>query len=244
MGKTETTRYVIVPHRSGRRTLLLSALVAGWLGSLVLVWIATSMHVAPGAPGMKSDLAATRAELATARTRLDTLTQRKATLERSDQISRTANRELQQALTEREEEISDLRANLAFYERVAGASGQQRKGLNVHSVEFRPEQAGTWRYQVVLTQNLQQGAVSTGKLRFAIEGVRDGKLTTIAWNDLHQNTAAPAQDYSFRYFQQLKGSVMLPEGFTPQRVRVSLRGGKANIDQALAWVPSSQNGDT
>src|SRR5690606_6804728 len=94
MGKTETTRYVIVPHRPGRRTLLLSALVAGWLGTLVLVWIATSMHVAPGAPGMKSDLAAIRAELATAKARLDTLTQRKATLERSDQISRTANREL------------------------------------------------------------------------------------------------------------------------------------------------------
>ena len=170
--------------------------------------------------------------------------ERTRALESSNRELLGANRELQQALTEREEEISDLRANLAFYERVAGASGQQRKGLNVHSVEFRPEQAGTWRYQVVLTQNLQQGAVSTGKLRFAIEGVRNGKLTTIAWNDLHQNTAAPPQDYSFRYFQQLKGSVMLPEGFTPQRVRVSLRGGKTNIDQALAWVPSSQNGDT
>lgn len=244
MGKTETTRYVIVPHRSGRRILLLSALVAGWLGTLVLVWIATSLHAAPRVPGMKSDLSATRAELASVKSDLHGLIQRQATLERSDQISRAANRELQQALAEREEEISDLRANLAFYERVAGAAGQQRKGLNVHSVEFKAEEAGTWRYQVVLTQNLQQGAVSTGKLRFAVDGVRDGKLTSIAWNDLHQNTAAPAQDYSFRYFQQLKGSVMLPAGFTPQRVRVSLRGGKTSIDQALAWVHSSQNGDT
>lgn len=244
MGKTEDTRYVIVPHRPGRRTLLLSALVAAWLGSLVLVWLAVSLHAAPRIPGMTSALSAARADLATVKADLHALSQRNATLERSDQISRVANRELQQALAERDEEIGDLRSNLAFYERVAGAAGQQRKGLNVHSIQFKPERAGTWRYQAVLTQNLEQGAISTGQLRFAVEGVRDGKLTTIAWDELHQNSSAPAQDYSFRYFQQLKGSVMLPVGFTPQRVRLALRGGKANVDQALAWKQSSQNGDT
>ncbi len=239
MGITQTTRYVIVPHRNGRRILLLSALIAGWLGSLVLVWVATSLHAAPQVPGTSSALSAARAELSSARIDLDASNQREANLERSDQISRVANRELQQALAERDEEMGDLRANLAFYERVAGAAAPQRKGLNVHSVEFKPEQAGTWRYQVVLTQNLQQGAISTGKLRFAIEGVRDGKLATIAWDDLHQRGAAPPQDYSFRYFQQLHGSVMLPAGFTPQRVRLSLRGGKAPVDQAMAWAQSS-----
>lgn len=239
MGTTENTRYVIVPHRRGRRTLLLSALVAGWLGSLALVWLATSLHAAPRVPGVKSDVITLRAELASATTDLHELNQQQAILQRSDQISRTANLELQQALAERDEELSDLRANLAFYERVAGADAKQRKGLNVHSVEFKPEQAGTWRYQVVLTQNLQQGAISSGKLRFAIEGVRDGKLATIAWDDLHQNKAVPAQDYSFRYFQQLHGSVMLPAGFTPQRVKLSLRGGNANVDQALVWAQSS-----
>ena len=239
MGTTENTHYVIVPHRRGRRTLLLSALVAGWLGSLVLVWVATSLQAAPNVPGVKSDLANARVQLASVTTELDELNQRQAILERSDQISRTANIELQQALSERDEELSALRANLAFYERVAGADTAQRKGLNVHSVEFKPEQAGTWRYQVVLTQNLQQGAISSGKLRLAIEGVRDGKLTTIAWDDLHQNKAVPAQDYSFRYFQQLHGSVMLPAGFTPQRVRLSLRGGNADVDQTLVWAQSS-----
>ena len=239
MGITETTSYVIVPHRRGRRTLLLSALIAGWLGSLLLVWVATTLHAAPRLPGMQSELSAARAELETTRTHLHALGQREATLGRSDQISRVANRELQQALAERDEEIGDLRANLAFYERVAGAAGSQRKGLNIHSVEFTPEQAGTWRYQVVLTQNLEQGAISSGKLRFAVEGVRDGKLATIAWDDLHQRRAVPGQDYAFRYFQQLHGSVMLPPGFTPQRVRLSLRGGKANVDHASAWTQSS-----
>ena len=37
---------------------------------------------------------------------------------------------------------------------------------------------------------------------------------------------------------------MLPEGFVPQRVRVSLRGENASLDQAVAWVQPSETGDT
>ena len=54
----------------------------------------------------------------------------------------------------------------------------------------------------------------------------------------------PAQKYSFRYFQQLNGSVMLPADFTPQRVRVSLRGDSASLDQAIAWEKLSATTDT
>ena len=57
-----------------------------------------------------------------------------------------------------------------------------------------------------------------------VEGVRNGKLAAVAWDELHQQRSAPGQAYSFRYFQQLDGSVMLPPGFTPQRVKVSLHG--------------------
>lgn len=243
MGKTDNTRYVIVPYRPGRRPLLWAALGLAWALSLASAWAVASWHAAPQLPGMSSALASTRSQLQQARSELETLSQRQATLERSDQISRAANRQVQQQLAERDEEIGDLRANLAFYERLAGATGKPR-GLNVHSAEFNAEPGGTWGYQIVLTQNLQRGAVSAGKLRFAIEGVRDGKLATIAWDDLHQRPQAPAQGYSFRYFQQIKGSVMLPTGFTPQRVRVSLRGGNASVDQALAWAETSQTGNS
>ena len=54
----------------------------------------------------------------------------------------------------------------------------------------------------------------------------------------------PPQDYAFRYFQQLEGSVMLPPDFTPQRVRVSLRGEGAAVDQTMAWTGASATGDT
>ena len=43
---------------------------------------------------------------------------------------------------------------------------------------------------------------------------------------------APAKAFSFRYFQQIDDSIMLPPGFTPQRVKVSLSGGQ---EQDFEW---------
>jgi len=121
-----------------------------------------------------------------------------------------------------------------FYERLVGSTGQ-RQGLRVHEARFAPESAGTWRYTVTLTQNLNRGAISKGTMRFEVIGVRGGKLNTIKWDELLQSPKAPGKPFSFRYFQQLEDSVMLPPGFTPQRVRVTLQGSGNTVDQTFAW---------
>jgi hypothetical protein len=243
MSKNTSSSFVIVPRRPDRRPVWWFAIVLAWALSLATAWTWAGRHAAPQLPGLNSSLETARARLLRAQAELESLQQREVLLARSDQISRAANQQVQRELAARDDEIASLRANLAFYERLAGATGQP-KGLNVHSAQFTAEAGGTWRYLIVLTQNLNRSAVSLGQLRFVVEGVRDGKLTTLDWDTLHQREAAPAQTYSFRYFQQLNGSVMLPPGFTPQRVRVSLRGEHASLDQALAWKQPSNNADT
>ncbi|MFE0502514.1 DUF6776 family protein [Lysobacter soli] len=227
-------RFTIVQQRPDRRPLIAAVLAIAWLGSLAGVWFSAERHAAPKLPQVTAQLDAAQDELRRWRSQAEQLAQREATLSRSDQISRAANKEVQGELAEREEEISDLRANLAFYERLVGATGQP-KGLSVHSARFDAESGGSWRYQIVLTQSLNKGAISRGRLHFTVEGVRHGKLATISWDELHQRSSAPPQDYSFRYFQQLNGSVMLPADFTPQRVRVSLDGGDVAVEQTLGW---------
>ena len=87
-----------------------------------------------------------------------------------------------------------------------------------------------------MTQSINRGGLTKGQMEFVVAGVRDGKLATLNWDELHQNADAPGQDYSFRYFQRLGGSVILPAGFTPQRVQVTLRGSGANVEQAFDWT--------
>ncbi|WP_299347129.1 DUF6776 family protein [uncultured Pseudoxanthomonas sp.] len=236
------SRFRIVPRDAAvrRRGTSLLFLVA-WVASLGAVWWVASHTAAPRLA--QADAARTQAEreLEAVSAELTTLRQRESTLARSDQISRAANAEVQEGLAERDEEIAALRADIAFYERLVGSTSQ-RKGLSVHVAEFAPEAGGTWRYQIMLTQTMNRGAISQGQMRFIVEGVRAGKLATVQWDELHQQRSAPAQAYSFRYFQQLDGNVMLPPDFTPQRVKVSLHGEDAAVEQALDWKTATAAG--
>ncbi len=231
MSPSRPHRFRIVPegqaHAGNRR--LWQWLLPAWLVSLVLAaWLAYSLGGSDGSARQAER------ELADARQQIEQLTRGQATAQASDRISRAALTEVQASLAERDEEIAGLRADVAFYERLVGSTSQ-RKGLNAHSVEFSQEAAGSWHYTVVLTQNLNRGAISQGQMRFSVEGVKDGKLTTVSWDELHQRQGVAGQAYSFRYFQQLAGSVMLPADFTPQRVRISLSGSGGNATQVFDW---------
>ena len=231
MSPSRPHRFRIVPEgqaQAGNRRLW-QWLLPAWLVSLVLAaWLAYSLGGSDGSARQAER------ELADARQQIEQLTRGQATAQASDRISRAALTEVQASLAERDEEIAGLRADVAFYERLVGSTSQ-RKGLNAHSVEFSQEAAGSWHYTVVLTQNLNRGAISQGQMRFSVEGVKDGKLTTVSWDELHQRQGVAGQAYSFRYFQQLAGSVMLPADFTPQRVRISLTGSGGNATQVFDW---------
>jgi len=236
------SRFRIVPRDVAVRRRGTSLLLGlAWIASVGGVWWAASHTAAPRLALADAARGKAEREAKAAQSELNALRQRESTLARSDQISRAANAEVQEALAERDEEIAALRADIAFFERLVGSTSQ-RKGLTVHVAEFAQEAGGTWRYQIMLTQTMNRGAISQGQMRFTVEGVREGKLAAVQWDELHQQRSAPAQAYSFRYFQQLDGNVMLPPGFTPQRVKVSLHGEDAAVEQALDWKTATAAG--
>ena len=167
--------------------------------------------------------------------RSEKLSQEVSTLKRSDQISRDANRDLERTLAERDEEIAGLRADIAFYESFVGATGQ-RRGLSVHDLDMQLQGGDAWHFVATLTQNLNRGAVNTGRVTLSIEGTRNDRLEKLTWSGLRKQNNAPGVAYSFKYFQQVEGEVLLPKGFKPLRVSVRLvpAGGSA-VEQSFPW---------
>ncbi len=167
--------------------------------------------------------------------RSEKLSQEVSTLKRSDQISRDANRDLERTLAERDEEIAGLRADIAFYESFVGATGQ-RRGLSVHDLDMQLQGGDAWHFVATLTQNLNRGAVNTGRVTLSIEGTRNDRLEKLSWSGLRKQSNAPGVAYSFKYFQQVEGEVLLPKGFKPLRVSVRLvpAGGSA-VEQSFPW---------
>ena len=224
-------RHLRLPPLRRRTRALLIAVLLLWAGSLALDWWWSAHLASPRLAALESENARLHAQTK----QLADLQQRVVTLKSSDSISRAANQELQSSLAERDEEVSSLRSDVAFYERLVGTSGQ-RRGLSVHSVRMVQDANGSWRYTATLTQNINRGKISKGDLTLQIEGARAGKLQSLMWDDLLQKPGAPPQPFEFRYFQKLDGSVMLPPGFTPHRVRVYLRSEGTTIQQAFPWA--------
>jgi len=175
------------------------------------------------------------------RRQLAELEQRVATLSRSDQISREAMRDLQNTLAERDEEIAALRADVDFYERFVGSTAQ-RRGLTVHELRLQSRGDNVWHFTATLTQNLNRGVVNNGELRLAVEGTLGGRLQRLDWPSLRQQADAEGIDYSFRYFQQIEGDLVLPQGMRPVRIhaRVVPEGGRA-IEQSFPWEQATSS---
>ncbi len=229
-----------IPPASGPHLQPLSPrgrLLAWGLGALAMAWLLfgawgvwKTVGAAPasGAPDA--------AQLEAQRRRIGELEQQVATLTRSDQISRDANADLQGTLSERDEEIAGLRADVAFYERFVGATAQ-RRGLNVHELKVEAQGERAWHFTATLVQNLNRGAVNAGRVRVAVEGTQAGKLKRLAWADLRQQANAPGVAYSFKYFQRVEGDFVLPAGFVPLRVTTRLEPqGAAVVEQSFAWA--------
>jgi hypothetical protein len=224
-------------HRPWRRVAWMAA---GLL--LLLLAVACGAWLLGGTGGTLAahrQLQAANAARAELQAQLDQLQRRLVVLEQSDRISRAANLDLQETLAQRETQIADLRSDVAFYARLVGPVAQ-RTDLAVFSSRFTARDPVSFDYRIVLTQNLNRGAISSGQMQFSLEGTRAGRREVLDWAQLHGGRGVPPQAFSFRYFQELGGSVALPPGFTPQRVRVSLQApDRAPVQREFDWSTAS-----
>lgn len=221
------------PARSRRLWLFM---ILFWLGSVTLAVVGTSLWLvpkrAPVAPLQHVDSLDTEA-----------LKRRVVVLERSEQVAKAALADLQGTLRDREEEIAGVRADLAFYGRLVG--GAKREGLAVHALSLTPvADSRAWNFSATLTQNFKRGPETTGKLTLSVSGIRDGKLETLQWKDLTQKSDSSGISYAFKYFEQINGTIMLPEGFEPNRVRASADGGGGRSEQEFSWNDAAKAEET
>lgn len=143
---------------------------------------------------------------------------------------------LRQTLASRDGELAKLKQDQAFYAKLIGIDSN-RSGLGVHALGVT-RVAGTeaWNFVATLVNTAENADVARGNLTISIDGVRAGKLATLSWTAL----AAPAEKegvpFAFKFFQQVRGSILLPGDFVPNQVTVSLQAnGAPAIQRKLAW---------
>lgn len=166
------------------------------------------------------------------------LRERIALLERSSEIDSESRTQIQANLTSMQDEVLELREELAFYRGIVSPE-DAKAGLRVQSFRLQAgPNAELFHFRLVLIQAIQHDRRASGKVEVTVHGVKAGKPDSIALAELVTGDADKF-DYSFKYFQDFEGDIRLPEGFEPVRVEVAVlpkgRSGEA-IKRSFDWA--------
>ncbi|GLQ98322.1 DUF6776 family protein [Dyella mobilis] len=242
-------RYVVRPHDAASQRRYLLWLGLAWLGSVLLVAVIVAFAVGEW-KGVVPRIA-DRRHLRELTTQNEDLKQQVANLQRSQQVTDVATKALRETISQRDEEISGLRADLSFYSRLVGGDAQ-REGLKVQEVSLQPvPHSQAWNLAISLTQNIKRDDDTSGTTTISVEGLRNNKVEQLDWSTLGDASEKAGIPFRFRYFQQLHATIALPSDFQPTRLHVTVQPENGDpVSRAVAWndalsSPTTNNqGDT
>ena len=172
---------------------------------------------------------------------IEALKQEVALLETHREIDREAYREVEGSLINLQAKIQEQRDAIAFYRGIVSPA-DGNSGLRVQDLKLtRGAQEREFIIRLVLVQAMQHDRKVSGDVAVSIEGTEDGAGKTYALTDLLPAEADKAWPFSFRYFQDFDRQLVLPDGFTPERVHVEVRSKTrsiSSIEESFAWAMS------
>ena len=148
------------------------------------------------------------------------LHERIAVLERERKIDREVREELQETYDKSLSELARLRKRIVFYDSVMSPQ-EGRPGLRLHSFHLEPIEERVYDYELIISQVSKDYRLTKGTVDLGVEGVFDGGSKRLSWADV-SDQAGSGLPYEFKYFQDFRGVLKLPEGFSPRELVVTL----------------------
>lgn len=166
------------------------------------------------------------------------LEERIALLETHREIDRSAYEKVEASLAGLQRKIQEQREAIAFYRGIISPANGEH-GLRVQDLQVT-KGSGEREYHVslVLVQVMQHDRSVKGDVAFTVEGAQDGVAATYTLEQLVPADEDSDWPFSFRYFQTFERDVILPDGFTPEKVNIEVRSrtrSVASIEQSFVW---------
>ena len=188
-----------------------------------------------------NERAALEAEIAARDARIGELEQEVALLETHREIDREAYKQVESNLLELQAKIQEQRDAIAFYRGIVSPA-DGRPGLRVQDFRLtRGAEERQFNLRLVLVQAMKHDRKVSGDVTLSVEGSEGGVARTYTLTELLPDEANKDWPFSFRYFQDFDRQILLPDGFTPERVHVEVRSktrSVASIEETFAWAIS------
>ncbi len=154
------------------------------------------------------------------------------------EIDRAAYKEIENGLGTLEVKIQEQRDAIAFYRGIVSPADGGR-GLRVQDLKLaKGKEEGEYQLRLVLVQVMQHDRRVKGEVQFSLEGEQNGVETTYSLEQLLPPDVDSNWPFAFRYFQDFDRQLVLPTGFSPERINIEVRSktkSVASVKQTFLW---------
>lgn len=163
-----------------------------------------------------------------------TLNEQLAVLETHRDIDRAAYTDVEESLTKLQAKIQEQQDAIAFYRGIVSPA-DGNSGLRVQDFRLtRGKSEREFNIRLVLVQALKHDRKVSGDVNLRVAGELNGVQKSYDYAELLPNDSESKWAYSFRYFQDFDRQVVLPDGFTPERVTVQVESKTRRIESIEA----------
>lgn len=171
-------------------------------------------------------------------------TQQLTNLERGRAIDQQALNQARRSIVTLETRIASLNADLTFYKNIMAPS-ETSKGLQVDRLSLQPDRQNEgFNFKLVLTQVGNNKNYISGVVAVNVIGMRNDEKEVIALRDLSGDIDDLGIKFRFRYFQDVEGTLTVPEDFEPREIQVVAKSEGRKSTQAertFDWKDLTEN---
>ena len=166
------------------------------------------------------------------------LKQEIALFETHSEIDQEAYKVVEADLIDLQRKIQEQRDAIAFYRGIVSPADGGR-GLRVQDFKVtKGKDERRFHMRLVLVQVMQHDRSVKGDVEFSLEGSQDGVATTYTLEQLLPDDAKGNWPFAFRYFQDFDRELVLPSGFTPEKINIEVKSRTksiASVKQSILW---------
>ena len=167
----------------------------------------------------------------------ETYRQEVAALKLADEIDLQADVGVQQTILDLQTQLARVQEEVQFYKGVMLPKVED-KGLRIE--RLRVENSGEpnrFKYNLLLTQVVNKYDYVQGDVEINLVGDEDNLGSNLPLGDISTQDQDSIR-FRFRYFQNIDGELMLPDGFTPKEVMVvaqSTGRSSQRLERRFTW---------
>tara|TARA_B100000900_G_scaffold368997_1_gene346561 strand:+ start:307 stop:1053 length:747 start_codon:yes stop_codon:yes gene_type:complete len=233
-------KMVVVPHRPGQRVLFTFLVLMGVALSAAGGWGYAYYTTVMSQEGDQADKNELLAQLFDLRVKNDNLERQVAILDRSSAVDKQTGVELQETLTSLRQRVAQLEEDVLFYRQVVEEETKET-GLVIEELDIdKTRSPDRYRYKLVMRQEDADGdTYLAGHVNFNLAGRWKDQQVILPLRDLSEAENELDIRLRFKYFQNIEGELVLPEGFQPDRIliaAVATEPVSKRINEDFGWI--------